>query len=505
MEHDLYRILGITGGATPEEIKYAYYASVRKHPPEKDPDGFKKIRHAYEILSNAQARSNYDSMERFGTEILQSFEEAVRCLDEGNYQAACSRYRHILILAPELDQARDMLAYCHFQMKEYEKAVQQLDMLVMGEKPLPFYLHNAARVRHHWAYDLLDDKEKPENLLLADKLFEEALGFYRRAAESEPLNSEFFLGMAEILLAKKDYDTAVALAERAAAVTGKPDFQDFDALFFLCIIHLSRNNLEQVNRTVARIEGLVSDETELRSYVAWKFGRLAIDLASAYGFSAALEVARASVRFDPGEDAYGALVSHYGDVVDLESEFRQIPEGEDFLKYFFALELQLSTSKEEERPLLESQWRDLMKTLERMDPERLFHYAEKIKTECPTFYRRNRDLIDNVIDITKALYPVIQEAQKASRDSSIPRILRYICALSHDMILDVDGKYTGEHEVNMKHSIEIVARESPGAIKQGIGLIAKVYPVLYGSQKKLWEYIVTIAGMDRPWWQKIFG
>lgn len=57
---DPYEILEIAAGATEAEIKQAYFAKVRRHPPESDPEGFKRIRAAYEILRSAQQRAELD-------------------------------------------------------------------------------------------------------------------------------------------------------------------------------------------------------------------------------------------------------------------------------------------------------------------------------------------------------------------------------------------------------------------------------------------------------------
>ncbi len=52
-----YRILGLTQGASPEEIKKAYFKMVRLHSPESDPQKFQEIRQAYERLKNAKSKS----------------------------------------------------------------------------------------------------------------------------------------------------------------------------------------------------------------------------------------------------------------------------------------------------------------------------------------------------------------------------------------------------------------------------------------------------------------
>ncbi len=60
IDTDPYTILGLTRQATLLEIKKAYFKLVRRHPPESDPEGFRRIRSAYEALRTSQARANTD-------------------------------------------------------------------------------------------------------------------------------------------------------------------------------------------------------------------------------------------------------------------------------------------------------------------------------------------------------------------------------------------------------------------------------------------------------------
>src|SRR5271156_4647014 len=68
-ERDYYDILGVTRDATPEAIKKAYRGLARKFHPDVNPGDktaeskFKEVQQAYDLLSDAEKRAQYD---RFG-------------------------------------------------------------------------------------------------------------------------------------------------------------------------------------------------------------------------------------------------------------------------------------------------------------------------------------------------------------------------------------------------------------------------------------------------------
>ncbi len=60
LPEDPYKVLGVERQATEAEIKQAYFSLVREHPPERDPEGFKRVRAAYEKLRTATERIETD-------------------------------------------------------------------------------------------------------------------------------------------------------------------------------------------------------------------------------------------------------------------------------------------------------------------------------------------------------------------------------------------------------------------------------------------------------------
>ena len=64
-KRDYYEVLGLSKGASEDEIKRAYRKLAKQYHPDinKAPDAeakFKEINEAYEVLSDSQKRSNYD-------------------------------------------------------------------------------------------------------------------------------------------------------------------------------------------------------------------------------------------------------------------------------------------------------------------------------------------------------------------------------------------------------------------------------------------------------------
>jgi curved DNA-binding protein CbpA len=57
---DPYAVLGLMRGASPREIKRAYFGLVREYPPEEHPDAFKIVRAAYEKLRLADVKAETD-------------------------------------------------------------------------------------------------------------------------------------------------------------------------------------------------------------------------------------------------------------------------------------------------------------------------------------------------------------------------------------------------------------------------------------------------------------
>ena len=81
-----HEILGTDDDTSVDAIRRAYLRAVKAHPPERDPDGFQRVREAYELLRAPAAQIPVTDAPRTAfNELLASYWDAV---DEGHHHAS---------------------------------------------------------------------------------------------------------------------------------------------------------------------------------------------------------------------------------------------------------------------------------------------------------------------------------------------------------------------------------------------------------------------------------
>jgi tetratricopeptide (TPR) repeat protein len=284
---DLYERLGISRSASADAVKKAYRELLRRFPPERAPEEFKRIREAYETLSNPRSRNEYDNqpdpaVERWLT-------TALHAMKAEDYPVAERFFKQVLVQAPELAFVRNMLGLCFLYQEEPAKAAAQFERLLTQPDAPAAWFGNAGH-----AYRALKRYND------AETAFEEAV---RRATDSP---ADYYIGLADVCLDQHAFTRAGEVLERGIVSDGTVDFQDLRYFTKLLEVRIRECSEDGVVAALQRIRVIASDADQ-RRLAAWKIGLLSQQLVIAGGFRFAELIANAARQLQPDDADYFAL------------------------------------------------------------------------------------------------------------------------------------------------------------------------------------------------------
>ncbi|KAB8314022.1 tetratricopeptide repeat protein [Tolypothrix campylonemoides VB511288] len=292
MVYELYHILEISSQASADEIKQAYFRLVRKYSPEKDPERFQQIRIAYNTLSDSKARENYDAMQKHGDEIKNLIDQAENKIQLEEWSSAIPLLKQVLVLAPTMDAARNLLGLCYIHTKNWDFAVKVYKALTKTNPDVAVYWSNLGYA-HKLQAECLNEQG-----FINTQLYHNARKSYQQALNLEPFNSAPYLEIAETYLSETNYSEALAWAELAIGADGKADYNDFEALFFICRVHFCNNQSHKIEVIAKRIISLLPENIlEIRQYAASRFANMGIEIAKIATKSVDFNMWRAAFEF----------------------------------------------------------------------------------------------------------------------------------------------------------------------------------------------------------------
>lgn len=130
---DYYQVLGLEQGATPQQVKKAYFTLVRQYSPEENPDKFREIREAYEQLQKPQEEQGPvfpELSDPTARDILQKIHKSQEQGDVSVTKAICEKARDMF---PEVTQFLFLLAIAQRRAGNTGKAVKSCEQLVKEE------------------------------------------------------------------------------------------------------------------------------------------------------------------------------------------------------------------------------------------------------------------------------------------------------------------------------------------------------------------------------------
>lgn len=285
---DHYARLGVPRTATAEEIRRAYRSLVRRYPPERAPEEFKRIQEAYDTLRDPHTRHEYDTQP--DPVVAGWLRLASAAMQEQEYSVAERYLKEVLEHAPNLTFVRNLLGLALLYQGRAAEAITQYEQLLRDSDDSPVWHGNAGQ-----AYRLAGR-------------FQEAERAFRRAILSGEEVTPYFLGLVDLYLDQKDYNRAAATLEKAIRHDGRIDFEDLKYFTKLIEVHVRAGSREEMESVLQRLKGLAPRmDGSQRELAALTLGDLARQLLIALVPAPARAIASAAREFQPGDNDYITL------------------------------------------------------------------------------------------------------------------------------------------------------------------------------------------------------
>lgn len=300
-----YEVLGVEKTADERTIKKAYFALVRKYPPETHPEEFKKLREAYEVLSDAEARRDYDSIGQYdehGEQVGQLIRLATEAMEEQRYEAAQQILISLVKEKPELAFARDLLGMAYLHDKKPEQALAIFNDLVSKHPDNGAYQLHLGYAQH------------------ALKQFNSAATAYQRSFELNKEDVRPLVSLADLYMDQKRWDDAIKVLDQAIHLDGTVDFRDFGLFVRKLEVEIERANKQAVLQVLAQLMPIIPDDPAAKRFVANRLASMAAPLFAMKRVDEANVLMREAAKLDPNRGS-GAMPQTF------EVEIERLPEA----------------------------------------------------------------------------------------------------------------------------------------------------------------------------------
>jgi len=185
-----YGQLGISEQASKMEIKKAYFSMVKKYPPERYPEEFKKYRKAYEILTDNNAREQYDRLAKIPLKYQQLYEFAMAAMEHEDYDSAIKQLKNVVKSHPELLIIKSLLGEIYLRNNNSGNAIKIFESLVRQEPGNAIYHGQLAHAYHMRGFT------------------KKAVAQYQKALSMDSDNISLWSGLSLLYRDSEDWETA---------------------------------------------------------------------------------------------------------------------------------------------------------------------------------------------------------------------------------------------------------------------------------------------------------
>lgn len=408
--NDYYEILGIERNASTAQIKKAYFAMVRKYPPEGYPEKFMEIRAAYETLSNEETRREYNNLVNMPENVKTGLEYAQKLMERGNFKRAISLLESISNMYPDISVVENLLGEAYLNNNNTGKAVKVFEELV---------------------------KKHPENAGFAGNLahsylnrgwHKKAIDAYKRAMELDKDNISLLLGLSKAYMDNDETGRAREILEEALRSNGKEEPGIQVAIYFnLFMIDVKRADLEGMNKGLEKLMLIAQDNEEEKNIIVWALVNMAQNMCEYEIFTPAKVILEAVAKLIPDDENLQELRRSVDNALGFDDEIEKLDGDERYIEGFTGFvesmvlpdealgedEFQLEfTRYAAEKDFLEKYiiYKKYINMLMEDYPaiyERLRDYFNRMEShrvrkkrikECDSFIDKNSALIERVLD-----------------------------------------------------------------------------------------------------------
>lgn len=286
-DKNYYEILDIDASASKSEIKKAYFSAVRKYPPERFPEEFKKIREAYETLYDATSKMEYDAIIN-SQNAEEHFELGRQAYDNKDYQKAIEQLEIASRLGPNISFIDNLLGLSYMEVEDYKKAVSVFKKLTSAysEKSL-YHTHLGFALYYKGAY-------------------KQAKSAFEAALKLDNTDSHTWLGLSDCLFDLKDMTGSRSVLLEGINHCGE------NISFYLEIIRvdIAKKDMDNLKIDVDNLTNMAKYDKAMSENVAWALVRISNDAIEAEMFEYASTILEKAHEINPNEKHIKSMYNH---------------------------------------------------------------------------------------------------------------------------------------------------------------------------------------------------
>ena len=148
-----YEVLGVPEGAEQTQVKRAYFRLLRQHSPEKDPEGFARIREAYEKLSSSSETEDGPDFDLPDRPYVKQFcDQIERCRERCDYDYARQTAEEAWRVYPDIVYFLYQTAVTQRECGNTGKAVKSAELLIKKEPENKWFWREYALANYERGY-----------------------------------------------------------------------------------------------------------------------------------------------------------------------------------------------------------------------------------------------------------------------------------------------------------------------------------------------------------------